>query len=115
MKKKLFIVGILSIIILLPIVAGAEIVKIPNPLKCETEDNCVMEIIKAITSLIATIGSGIAVLMIVWAGIVYMTAGSDEEKTRNAKKTIQWALIGIAVIWSAKFLVDAIKEILGAI
>lgn len=96
--------------------ASAAGITLKNPLDCKNdkgEECTILDIIEKITAFIAVLGSGIAVLMVIWGGVVYMTAGSNEEKTKNAKKTIQWALIGLAIIWSANFLIGLLGEILG--
>ena len=51
-----------------------------------------------IITFLITISATIAVLMIVWAGIQYLTAYGNEDKTTQAKKTITWALIGLAIV-----------------
>jgi len=107
MKKILIIATICILFLAIGLVANA--LTIENPLKYDKID----DIIKAVMDFIAIIGSSIAVIMVIWGGIVYMTAGSSEEKTKNAKKTIQWALIGLAIIWSAKFLIDVLAWVLG--
>ncbi|NCN24964.1 hypothetical protein CO101_00880 [Candidatus Berkelbacteria bacterium CG_4_9_14_3_um_filter_39_23] len=50
-----------------------------------------------ITALMA-LSASLAVLMIVWAGIQYLTAYGNEDKTASAKKTITWALVGLAIV-----------------
>ena len=107
MKKILIIATICILFLAIGLVANA--LTIENPLKYDKID----DIIKAVMDFIAIVGSSIAVIMVIWGGIVYMTAGSSEEKTKNAKKTIQWALIGLAIIWSAKFLIDVLAWVLG--
>jgi hypothetical protein len=39
----------------------------------------------------------IAVIMLVYAGFLWMTAGGEEDKLSTARKVFIWALIGIAV------------------
>jgi amino acid permease len=107
MKKIFPIITICILFLAISLVANA--LTIENPLKYDKID----DIIKAVMDFIAIVGSSIAVIMVIWGGIVYMTAGSSEEKTKNAKKTIQWALIGMAIIWSAKFLIDVLAWVLG--
>lgn len=47
-------------------------------------------------------GLGVAaVLVLVYAGIMYVTAGNDEEQATRAKKTIWGAIIGLIVIIGA--------------
>lgn len=50
-----------------------------------------------ITALMA-LSASLAVLMIMWAGIQYLTAYGNEDKTASAKKTITWALVGLAIV-----------------
>ena len=99
--------------ILAALSANAAAIELKSPFDCDGKDCTITDIIEKISAFIAILGSGIAVIMIIWGGVVYMTAGSNEEKTKNAKKTIQWALIGLAIIWSANFLIGLLGEILG--
>ena len=89
-------------------IVQAQTITIPDPLQGRE----IIDIIDSVMSLLAMIGSGVAVIMIIWAGILYMTAGGGEEKIRTAKKTIMWAIIGVAILWSANFIIDAIKYLL---
>jgi hypothetical protein len=43
----------------------------------------------------------IAVLVLIYAGVKYITAGADEEKVSSAKRTIIGAIIGLIIIASA--------------
>jgi len=51
--------------------------------------------------------------MIIIGGIQYMTSAGNEEKTNKAKKTILWAIIGIAIVISVNFITGFLEEILG--
>jgi len=44
------------------------------------------------------LAGGLAVIYIVYAGIMYITAGEDQAKADAAKSTITYAIIGIVVI-----------------
>jgi amino acid transporter len=111
--KTLFSVGILSIIILVPFTVSA--VTFSNPLKCSSDENCLMEIVGKITGILQVVAIAVAVIMIIVAGIQYMTSSGSEDKTKKAKSTILYALIGVAVITLANFIVGLIKEILGGV
>ncbi len=54
----------------------------------------------------------IAVVMIIYAGFTWMTAGGDEDKTKTARSTLVWALVGIAVALFAGLALDFVKSIL---
>ena len=50
----------------------------------------------------------IAVLVIIWGGINYLTSAGDEDKARTGKKTLTYALLGLVVIGIAYALVNVI-------
>jgi hypothetical protein len=52
----------------------------------------------------------IAIIMLVLAGILYMTSAGDESKIDTAKKMTKWAIIGVAVALSAIFVVTQIAS-----
>ncbi|HNU96832.1 MAG TPA: pilin [Candidatus Portnoybacteria bacterium] len=113
MEKTLFFVGILSIMILVPFIVDA--VTLDNPLKCSSDDNCLLEIIQKITELLQIIAIAVGVVMIIIAGIQYMTSAGSEDKTKKAKQMIVYTLIGVAIITAANFIIGLIQEILGKI
>src|SRR4030042_4880192 len=51
----------------------------------------------------ATIIAGIVML---FAGITYITSGADPMKRENAKNMIMYVIIGLMVIWAAPFVVN---------
>jgi hypothetical protein len=53
---------------------------------------------KIIRMVLLPYGGIVAFLVILYGGILYMTAGSNEEQSQRAKKVIIGAIIGIAVI-----------------
>lgn len=48
----------------------------------------------------------IAGLVLVIAGIMYMTGGSDPLKREKAKNMVTYVVIGLAIIWIAPFIVQ---------
>jgi hypothetical protein len=58
------------------------------------------------------IAAGLAIIVIVWAGITYMVAGGGEEKVTKAKKTLLYGLIGAAIVFSSGFIINLLMEIL---
>lgn len=109
MKKLLPILILCGIFaVAIPVLAD---VTIPNPLK----HNTIVEILGAITSLLVIIAISLGVIMIIWAGIQYMTAGGSEEKIAKAKKTILYTIIGVAIVLAADFIIDIIKDVVGVI
>jgi len=88
--------------------ANAQVIEIKNPLKYES----VPEIIEAISGILKVIALGIGVIMIIWGGIMIMTAAGSEERVTKGKKTLMWTVIGVAIVYVVDFLVGFIEEIL---
>jgi hypothetical protein len=111
MKKTLFLIMIFSLFFTANIVLAQDenVVVIPDPLGEKTLGEIINGIID---NFLAPIGFGIAVILIIWSGIQYMTAGGSEEKIRKAKQTLMWTIIGLAILISARFIVLLIEEIL---
>ena len=52
------------------------------------------------------IATAIAALVMVFAGIKFMTSGNDMMQRENAKSMIGYVVIGLIVIWAAPFVVQ---------
>lgn len=52
----------------------------------------------------------VCIVMLVYSGYMYMTAGGDEEKVRTAQKTITGSLIGLVVSLLSLVLVNFVLE-----
>ena len=57
-------------------------------------------------NLVKYAASAIAVLVLLFAGITYMTSGSDPRKRDNAKNMATYVVIGLFVIWAAPMVVN---------
>ncbi|MFH1392677.1 MAG: hypothetical protein ABIG90_03385, partial [bacterium] len=65
-------------------------------------------LISTITRWFQGIVMAIAIIMIIYGGVLYITAGGSEDQTKKAQSLLTYALIGIAVVllaWGAEFLV----------
>ncbi len=62
-------------------------------------------IIETIVNLFSVIVGVIAVIMIIWGGLRYITSGGDSGKITTAKNTIIYAIIGLIVVALAQFIV----------
>jgi hypothetical protein len=52
----------------------------------------------------------IAGLVLLFAGITYITSGSDTGKREKAKNMVMYVIIGLVVIWAAPVIVRIILE-----
>jgi len=58
--------------------------------------------------LFIIVGSFLLVIYIVWAGIQWITSGGDKAKLTAARGKLTWAIIGLVVVLSSFFIIDAI-------
>ena len=72
----------------------------------------ICNILHTIKIIIAAIGFGIAVIMLIAGGIGYMTAGGNEEKATKARTMIINSLIGIAIVFAAVFILALVEGLL---
>ena len=68
--------------------------------------NEILEPVMKIYNLVKYTSTVIACIMGVFAGIAYITSGSEPKKRDNAKQMITYILIGLAIIWAAPLIVN---------
>ncbi|MBU4204629.1 pilin [Patescibacteria group bacterium] len=96
--KKIYILPLL-IIIGVSFVSLATAAEITNPLG-NTKD--IKTLITKIADGVVVIIGPIATIMLIVAGILYLTSAGNPERINNAKTALIYAVIGIAVAISAK-------------
>lgn len=67
----------------------------------------------AIAQFILDIALPAAIIMILYAGILYMISGGNEQKVKTAHQALLWGLIGLAVVLIGKGLVLVVCDVLG--
>ncbi len=83
---------------------------IPNPLKGGASD--FTSLVKIIAQWIFNLAIPIAVAMIVYAGILFLTAAGETAKVTKAKEVLKYAVIGLAIILIGSGFVTLIQSIL---
>lgn len=73
----------------------------------ETFDE-ILEPVMKIYNLVKYSATVLAVVVLLFAGLTYMTAGSDPAKREQAKNMVMYVLIGLIVIWIAPLTVNFI-------
>lgn len=81
---------------------------IPNPIKANDFISLITEISKWITA----IAIPIAVIAIVYAGILWLTAGAYPKNVEEAKRVLKYALIGLAIIIIGRGFITLIESII---
>jgi len=73
-------------------------VKFDNPISSPT----IQALIASITNWLINIGLAIAVLMLIYGALVFITAGGVPDKITQGKKILTWSVIGLATLLLAK-------------
>ena len=62
-------------------------------------------IVTTVTNILLFIAGALAVIMIIWGGMRYVTSGGESSKVTTAKNTIIYALLGLVVVALSQFIV----------
>lgn len=81
-----------------------------NPLKANTPQQLIGQIINAVLGLVGSL----ALLMFVFGGLTWMTSGGNAEKIKKGRDILVWAAIGLVVVFSAYGLVRVLILGVGA-
>ena len=78
-------------------------VTLPNPLG---STSTLTAVIANVATYIATIVGGLSIIMFIWAGILYLSAGMSPGNVQKANKVVFYATIGLAVALAGAGLVQ---------
>lgn len=82
---------------------------VPNPLQSDS----LLELINSVINVLIILAAPITVIMVVYAGFLYVTSAGNEEKVKTANKTIAYAAIGFAILLISKSVVVIVEDVLG--
>ncbi len=80
---------------------------VSNPLQAKT----FADFIKGIANIVAMIGGVVAVIFIIWAGFLFVTARGDVKQIEQAKSTFMWTVIGTAILLGAYIIASALVNL----
>jgi cytochrome bd-type quinol oxidase subunit 2 len=83
-------------------------VGLPNPLNVSNFNTLIVNVGNAIASY----AGGLAVIMYIWAGILYLTAGANPANAQKANKAALYATIGLGIALSGAGLVALVNAII---
>lgn len=75
--------------------------------------NEIEQVFSSIISVIVGLGFVVLVVMLVWAGIKYLTSGGEPKTIQSAHQTVSWALLGIVFMAIAWLILQLIKVFTG--
>ncbi len=103
---------LIAFIVFLSLAGFAFAITLTNPLS-GSGVNSFPELIKAITKFITGIIASLAIIMFVWAGILFVTSGGNEGRLSTAKKALMYAVIGTAIALAGEGLILVITAVIG--
>lgn len=102
--KKVLPVFLLSALLALPLIVFAQGTTDPEVIACN--------LINKVKVILVVIGVGIGVIVLIIGGITYMTAGGDPEKAKKGRQLIINAIIGLAIVFAAVFVLALVQSLL---
>ena len=97
---KVALVGLSVATVLIPILVLAVALPTPTPPTAGTAIDLdeIETLVRRIAQFLIVVSVIIAVIFIIWGGVMYMAARGDEERAKTAKSTIYNGIIGAAVV-----------------
>lgn len=86
---------------------GAEHLQLGETGECESEDpqENVNNLITSVINIFSAVVGVVAVIMILYGGFKYITAGGDSSKITSAQHTIIYAIVGLVIVALAQIVV----------
>ncbi|MBU1151264.1 hypothetical protein KJ632_00375 [Patescibacteria group bacterium] len=114
-KQALFVfvlmVGALSIVSFLPVASAALINPGDNPAVIAEQtggESSLRSLVLTMVNYFLTFLGIIAVIMVIYGGVTYVLSAGNDEATGNAKKIIQYALVGLIIVLLSFAIVNTI-------
>ena len=98
--ERITLVAVTLIAVLMPVLVLAQVLPTPTP-PTGGQALTLIEIealIRRIAQFLIIVSVIIAVIFIIWGGVMYMAARGDEDSVNKAKSTIYNGIIGAAVV-----------------
>jgi len=105
MKKFYYVLGLLLLITLPNVLGAIDFEQSITPQEEQQFDQILSPIMK-IYNFIKYAATVIGVMMLVFAGISFLTAGGEQLKKDKAKNTAFGVVIGLVLIWVAPYIVQ---------
>jgi lysylphosphatidylglycerol synthetase-like protein (DUF2156 family) len=74
---------------------------------------CIPIVIKNVINAALVFAGVVALILIIYSGIKYITSRGDQTAIDSAKKTLTYAIIGLIVIFLSFFIVQLISQLTG--
>ncbi len=111
--KKIFYTGI-SVALILPAVTMAAGYTKPTAPAGVPKDADLAKVIEKVLNYVLGFLAVLSILMIVIAGIMYITSGGDEGRVDKAKSWLTYSIVGLIVALLGFVIVSTVSNMLGA-
>lgn len=111
--RKIFSLSVILFIIALPFAVHAATNGITLPTGTGLPNSGVTTILDNVSKFVISLIAGLAVLMIVVSGIMYITAGGDSGKAEKAKEWLIASIVGLVIALLAFVIVIVVGTTLG--
>ncbi len=88
---------------------SGDVVSLQSPINISSPTELAAAVVRFITAIVGLA----AVAAMVYAGILYFTSGGNEEQAGKAKKTMTYALIGLAVTILSYVIINTLINAIG--
>ena len=111
MKIRNILLLVFVLLVSLTPIVSAEI-DLSQPISQDEEDTFdeILAPVMSIYNFIKYIATAIAAVVLVVAGITFMTSGSDPGKRESAKSMIMYVVAGLVLIWIAPLIVNFLVQ-----
>lgn len=111
--KKFIYIGIMAMVIMMPVLVLAALTNPSVPVSGTALSLSEIEArIRQIAQFIIIVSVILAVIFIIWGGIMYMTAGGDEDKAASAKTRIWNGIIGAGVVLAVGVILQTLSALI---
>jgi hypothetical protein len=74
---------------------------------------CIPDVFQNLVTTGLTLAGVLAVFLIVYGGIRFVTSGGDPKQVEGARSIITWALVGLILVFLSYFIITAISYLTG--
>lgn len=80
---------------------------------CALSSNDFGPVISKTIQILVVVAVIIAVLILIWGGIRWITSGGDKAKVESARSTIIGGIIGLVLVFLAYFIISVVANLFG--
>lgn len=106
MMQKIFFYILLVVYAVVPSLVSAQL---PGGTPITLED--IFNLLQGTANFLIRASLFAAIILIVWAGIIYMSAGSDPTKVKNAQARLKTAIIGTFIVFMVGVILNTLQSV----